>query len=95
MVSTRQVKAARALLAWSQQDLARSARLPEATVTGLEKVDGPLEDYGGAGDQLVAALRRAGVVFLEDEGDGPGVRVGRAHRDEGIRPEELTTENDD
>lgn len=92
MVSTRQVKAARALLAWSRADLARHARLPESAIAELEGIDGPLGDREGRGGQVLAALRDAGIVFLE--GEGPGVRIGPLHRDEGLRPEELTSEND-
>ncbi len=42
------------------------------------------------------ALEEAGIEFIPENGGGVGVRF--AHRsgppDEGLRPEELTTEND-
>jgi DNA-binding XRE family transcriptional regulator len=95
MISTRQVKAARALLAWSQQDLAQEARLPETTVATIEATDGFVNGPNGAGERLVLALRKAGVVFLEDNGEGLGVRLQTGRRDEGLRPQQLTTDNDD
>lgn len=76
-VSIRQVKAARALLAWSQEDLAIAAAVSLPTIKRLEAVDG---DLGGRSD-TVAAIRRAledaGVLFVDANGDGPGVRLKR------------------
>jgi hypothetical protein len=95
MVSTRQVKAARALLAWTPQDLAERSSLPEETVSRIEASDGPVLEANGAGERMLAALRKAGAIFLEDDGDGLGVRIRSARRDEGLRPEQLTTDNDD
>ena len=54
----------------------------------------------GAHGPTLAAIRRAleeaGVQFIAENGGGPGVRLrDRAIRpDEGLRPDQLTTEND-
>jgi len=45
MISVRQMKAARALLAWSQSDLAAASGISEPTIGRLEAEDGPV---GGA-----------------------------------------------
>ncbi|KAB0266970.1 helix-turn-helix domain-containing protein [Microvirga brassicacearum] len=97
-VSVRQLKAARALLGWSQADLARSSGVSEPTIKRLEAGDGALGGRSDTGDKLQDALQRAGIVFFfENEASqrgGPGVRVKSSHTDEGLRPEQLTSEND-
>lgn len=73
MITIRQVKAARALLAWSQEDLARQAGLSYPTIARIEAVDGTL----GGRHMTVAAIQRAlesaGVEFTN--GGQPGVRM--------------------
>lgn len=80
-VSIRQVKAARALLAWSQADLARHSGVSEPTVKRLESQDGELGGRADTGDKIVAALEAAGVIF-QAEGEtvdgGAGVRLRKA-----------------
>ena len=44
MLTIRQIKAARALLGWSQADLARHSGISEPTIARLEAVDGELGD---------------------------------------------------
>lgn len=75
MLSIRQVKAARALLAWSQGDLAKASGVSEPTIARLEAVDGPVGGRADTGAKLQAALEAAGVIFIEQNGEGPGVRL--------------------
>ena len=89
-----QCRAARGLKDLSRAELARAAGVDLATVATLE-------DEGLASAQAVAAMRRAfeaaGVEFIEagsvSRTGGPGVRL-TAGRNEGLRPSELTSEND-
>ena len=74
-VSTRQMKAARALLGWSQQDLASAAQVSEPTVKRLEAVDGPLGGRAATVDKLLTAFERAGIDFIKENGGGAGVRL--------------------
>ena len=74
-VSIRQVKAARALLGWSQHDLAAACGVSVPTVKRLEAGEG---DLGGRIETSVAiraALESAGVVFIAENGGGAGVRL--------------------
>ncbi|WP_370301577.1 helix-turn-helix domain-containing protein [Pseudooceanicola sp.] len=74
-LSIRQVKAARALVAWSQHDLAKHSGVSYPTIARLEKEDGPI---GGRSATVVAirtALEAAGVEFIAENGGGPGVRL--------------------
>ena len=74
-VSIRQIKAARALLAWSQEDLASAAGISLPTIKRLESLDGPLGGRNETGNKIVTALKDAGVEFIEENGGGAGVRL--------------------
>ena len=75
MVTTRQIKAARALLGWSQAALARRSGVSEPTVARLEAADGELGGREGTGDKIRTAIEAAGIEFIQDNGGGPGVRL--------------------
>lgn len=77
-ISIRQVKAARALLAWSQEDLANRSGVSIPTIARLEAQDS--ESIGGraaTGEAIRATLEAAGIVFIPDDHGGPGVRLPR------------------
>lgn len=74
-VSTRQIKAARALLAWSQADLARHSGVSDPTIKRLEAFDGNLGGRADTAEAICKALQDAGVIFVEENGDGAGVRL--------------------
>lgn len=75
ILSIRQVKAARALLAWSQHDLARSSGVSYPTIARLEKEDGNLGGRPTTIAAIRAALEQAGVEFIAENGGGAGVRL--------------------
>jgi transcriptional regulator with XRE-family HTH domain len=72
-VSIRQIKAARALLAWSQEDLAERSGVSVPTIKRLEASDGPIGGRTDTADKIAAALEAAGVEFTN--GGQPGVRI--------------------
>jgi DNA-binding XRE family transcriptional regulator len=74
-VSIWQIKAARALLAWSQEELAAAAGLSIPTIKRLEAHDGLLGGRADTGAKIEAALRKAGIEFIEENGGGAGVRL--------------------
>lgn len=74
LITTRQVKAARALLDWSQADLARAADVSEPTLARLEAEDGTLGGRRRTSDKLRSALERAGIEFISESDGGIGVR---------------------
>lgn len=75
ILSIRQVKAARALLAWSQHDLASASGVSYPTIARLEKEDGPLGGRAATVAAIRAALETAGVEFIAENGGGAGVRM--------------------
>ncbi|WEK49797.1 MAG: DNA-binding protein [Candidatus Kaistia colombiensis] len=90
-----QCRMALAGLGWRPEELAREARVP---IEALQRFDRGEVVPPGVYAALRDALHDAGVIF-EDEGQmvegGPGVRLRRALSDEGTRPEELSSANDD
>lgn len=70
-VSVPQIKAARALLGWSQSDLAAHSKVSEPTVKRLEAADGEIGGRPETAAAITTALETAGIVFLDD--GGPGV----------------------
>lgn len=79
-VSIRQIKAARALLAWSQEELAIAAEVSIPTVKRLEAQEGPLGGRSETGSKIRLALEAAGVQFIDENGGGPGVRLRKSQR---------------
>ncbi len=77
-ISIRQVKAARALLAWSQDDLAQASGISVPTIARLESADGDIGGRAATGEAIRAALEAAGVIFVAENGEGPGVRLRKA-----------------
>lgn len=66
-VSIRQIKAARALLNWSQSDLALKSGVSEPTIKRLESPDkGSLGGREETSSKLVTALQEAGIEFIDD-----------------------------
>ncbi|UQR65395.1 helix-turn-helix domain-containing protein [Bradyrhizobium sp. C-145] len=74
-VSIRQVKAARALLGWSQDELAHSAGVSIPTIKRLEASDDSLGGRAETSSKILRALQAAGIEFIEENGGGPGVRM--------------------
>lgn len=80
MISTGQVRAARALLRWTAEDLANAAEVGVATIRRMEVLEGV---PAGNVKTLVAiqrALEDAGIEFIGSPEDGPGVRLRSSKR---------------
>lgn len=78
MRSAEQLRAARALLDWSQDQLAEKSGVGVATVRRLEGQSGRLRTYSETLWRLQSALEAAGIIFISDtDGLGPGVRLAR------------------
>ena len=75
LTTIRQVKAARALLGWSQSDLARHSGISEPTIARLELAEGQLGGRGETVKRIRAALETHGIEFINENGGGPGVRL--------------------
>jgi transcriptional regulator with XRE-family HTH domain len=80
-ISIGQVKAARALLDWTQSDLAAASGVSMPTLSRLEMGTGNIGGRASTGAKLVRALEAAGVIFLHANGEGAGVRLRHPARD--------------
>jgi transcriptional regulator with XRE-family HTH domain len=78
-ISIRQIKAARSLLGWSQDDLADASGISKPTIGRLEATDSnePIGGRAETGEALVTALEKAGVEFIAENGGGAGVRLAK------------------
>ncbi len=74
-VSIRQLKAARTLIGWSQEDLALAAGVSLPTIKRLESTEGALGGRETTAAKIRNALSKAGVDFIAENGGGPGVRL--------------------
>lgn len=93
MMTASQCRAARALLNWSQADLANTAQVGISTVRTFE-ADTAIPRRATLA-MMVLALEKHGIVFLAagDPALGEGVSL-RQSADEGLKPEQLNAEND-
>ena len=74
MLLPKQLRAARALVGWSREDLAEKAGVSPATVRGFELLGA--DSKQSTIFRMQRALEIAGVEFIEgDEHKGPGVRL--------------------
>ena len=74
--TTAQLRAARALIGWSQALLASQVGVSTMTIKRAEGSGKPLP-----GNETLLSIREvlegAGVIFLCENGDGPGVRLSK------------------
>jgi ribosome-binding protein aMBF1 (putative translation factor) len=78
MITSRQVRAARALLGWTQEMLADKALV---ALTALKRLESDrLQVREDTRDQVRRALEAAGIVFLSS-GRGEGVMLVRTSRE--------------
>jgi len=86
MITPEQCRAARGLLDWSQQDLARAAEVGIVTVRQLEAGSiqprrATLIVVRGTLEVIRRAFEAAGVEFIDENGGGAGVRLRERRRD--------------
>ncbi|GEO14638.1 helix-turn-helix domain-containing protein [Microvirga aerophila] len=75
MLTSEQIRAARALLRWEQKDLASASGVSLPTIKRLEAKPGPMNAHGPTLAALSRAVEEAGVQFISGNGGGPGVRL--------------------
>ena len=76
MITVAQLRAARALIGWSQPELAERSGVGIATVRRMEGARGLPKTTAENVWKVQQALEGAGVVFIDqNEESGPGVRL--------------------
>lgn len=75
MITSEQLRSARAMVRWTQQKLADAVDISLATLKRLEGGSGPLKTSAVNMHNLQSALEAAGIEFIDENGGGPGVRL--------------------
>jgi DNA-binding transcriptional regulator YiaG len=75
LITSEQIRAGRALIKWSADDLALSAGVGVATIRRFESVSGVPSGQLRVLELVKKALQNAGVEFIGTPDDRPGVRL--------------------
>jgi transcriptional regulator with XRE-family HTH domain len=75
-----QIRAARALLGWSQGKLARGAGIGLATLQRIEQNEGVVKGNFSTVLKIQKVLEEAGIRFTDDEAGEIGVRLQMSKR---------------
>ena len=78
-----QIRAARALLRWSAEHLARECALGLATIRRAEGADDEISMTTANNLAVRRVLELAGVEFIDENGGGPGVRLRKRQQKKG------------
>jgi transcriptional regulator with XRE-family HTH domain len=82
-LNSAQIRAARALIRWSAEDLAKATTLSVTTVRRAELTDAETRLTSSNDRAIRQALESAGVEFIEENGGGPGVRLRKRQQRKG------------
>ena len=74
MITSDQIRAARALLRWSGKELAEKTGLGFSTLMRLEVLEGVPAAQAKTLDAIQKAFEKAGIEFIGTPEDGAGVR---------------------
>ena len=86
MLHAAQIRAARALLGWSQGELARRAGVGSATLQRIEQGTGVVRGNFSTVMKIQGALTDAGIRFIDsDLVEGIGVRLTKPEPDRGLK----------
>ena len=75
-----QIRAARALLHWSAEDLVRESAVGLATIRRAENSQNETSMTAANDLAIRRALEAAGVEFIDENGSGPGVCLRKAQQ---------------
>jgi hypothetical protein len=74
-LTSAQIRAARALLRWRAEDLARKSEVGIATIRRAELREEETSLTAPNDRAIRRALEAAGVEFIDEDGGGPGLRL--------------------
>lgn len=80
MISSGQIRGARAILRLAQAELAEAADISLETVKRIESMEGELKIRLDTLTKIKTALEKAGIEFIAENGGGPGVRLRKVQR---------------
>jgi len=74
-LSSAQIRAARALIRWSAEHLAKQTALSVTTIRRAELAESETSLTSANDRAIRQALEAAGVEFIDENGGGPGARL--------------------
>ena len=77
MLSSSQIRAARALLRWSAKKLSEESGVSHPTIQRMEASDGVPGGLAKNLDAIQRTLEKAGIEFIDENGGGAGVRLAK------------------
>lgn len=77
-LTSAQLRAGRALIRWSAEDLARFSSVGVTTIRRAELAETETSMTLANNQAVRRALEEAGVEFIDENGGGPGVRLRKA-----------------
>jgi hypothetical protein len=80
LLTSGQIRAARALLRWRARDLAKESAVGVATIRRAELAEGETSMTVANDAAVRHALENAGIEFIDENGGGPGVRLRKRQR---------------
>lgn len=75
MITSEQLRGARAMLRWEQKQLSEASGVSISTIKRMEAGAGAVRGNYENVSAMQAALEAAGIVFTDPNGGGPGVRL--------------------
>jgi transcriptional regulator with XRE-family HTH domain len=78
MLTSEQIRGARAMLRIEQRDLAEQSGVSLETIKRIERIPGAVSAYTSTVDAIRRALEAAGIEFIPENGGGPGARLRKA-----------------
>jgi transcriptional regulator with XRE-family HTH domain len=82
-LTSAQLRAGRALIRWSAEDLAHHSSVGVTTIRRAELADDETSMTAANDQALRQALEAAGVEFIDENGGGPGVRLRKRQQKKG------------
>jgi hypothetical protein len=79
-LTSAQIRAARSLIRWRAEDLARESAVGVATIRRAELTEDATSMTAANDLAIRRALEGAGVEFIDENGGGPGVRLRKRAR---------------
>ena len=80
MITSDQIRSARAALRWTSERLADEAGLALRTIKNLEQGDGVPPSRSSTLIEVQKALEAAGIEFIGTPDDAPGIRLHRINK---------------
>jgi hypothetical protein len=79
-LTSAQIRAARALLRWSAENLARESAVGVTTIRRAELTEQATSMTVANDLAIRRSLEAAGVEFIDENGGGPGVRLAKSRK---------------